>query len=43
VQQAVTLPRWPSEINAESVQVLADLATQDKLISQPPDLSKLLP
>ena len=43
VQKAVTLPRWPSAIAKGSVSTLATLATQDKLIAQPPDLTKLLP
>jgi NitT/TauT family transport system substrate-binding protein len=43
VQQALTLPRWPTEIAQDSVTKLADLAVQDKLISQRPDLTKLLP
>jgi NitT/TauT family transport system substrate-binding protein len=43
VQKAVTLPRWPSDIATSSVTTLATLATQDKLISQAPDLTKLLP
>jgi len=43
VQQAVTLPRWPSQISESSVQELADLAEQDGLITETPDLTELLP
>ncbi len=43
VQEAVTLPKWPSEVTREPVQVLSDLAVQDKLIATAPDLTKLLP
>jgi NitT/TauT family transport system substrate-binding protein len=43
VQKALTLPKWPSDIDKNSVTVLSDQATQDKLITQTPDLSKLLP
>lgn len=39
----LTLPSWPTEVNTASVQKLADLAKQDGLIDQVPDLSKLLP
>ena len=43
VQKDVTLPRWSSDISRDSVTLLADLATQDKLIPAPPDLATLLP
>ena len=43
VQKAVVLPHWPSDIAKDSVTTLATLATQDKLITQTPDLTKLLP
>jgi NitT/TauT family transport system substrate-binding protein len=39
----MTLPSWPTEVNKASVQTLADLAKQDGLIKQVPDLDKLLP
>lgn len=39
----VTLPKWPTTINEESTQKLADLAEQDGLVEQPVDLSALLP
>jgi NitT/TauT family transport system substrate-binding protein len=37
------LPKWPVEINRQSVQTLADLAVQDGLMERPPDLNALLP
>jgi len=43
VQTAMTLPRWPADISEESVALLARLSVQDKLMSQSPDLSTLLP
>jgi len=43
VQKAVVLPHWPSDIDKDSVALLATLATQDKLITESPDLTKLLP
>ena len=43
VAEAAVLPRWPGEINRESVQLLADLAVSDGLISAVPDLDALLP
>ena len=39
----VTLPKWPTTINEESTQKLADLAEQDGLVEKPVDLSALLP
>jgi NitT/TauT family transport system substrate-binding protein len=39
----LTLPKWPTEINRESVQTLADLAVQDGLIAKAPDVNALLP
>jgi NitT/TauT family transport system substrate-binding protein len=39
----LVLPKWPPDINRDSVQTLADLATQDGLLTQPPDLNALLP
>lgn len=41
--EALTLPRWPAEVDAESVQLLADLAVEDGLIEEAPDLEALLP
>ena len=43
VAEAAVLPRWPGEINRESVQLLAELAESDGLISAVPDLDALLP
>ncbi|HET6626189.1 MAG TPA: ABC transporter substrate-binding protein [Nocardioidaceae bacterium] len=39
----VTLPKWPTTINEESTQKLADLAEKDGLVEKPVDLSALLP
>jgi NitT/TauT family transport system substrate-binding protein len=43
VIQELTLPKWPPEINRESVETLATLAVQDGLITEQPDLAALLP
>jgi NitT/TauT family transport system substrate-binding protein len=43
VAEAMVMPRWPTETNEESVQTLADLAVQDGLIDEVPDLETLLP
>jgi len=47
IDQAVagelTLPNWPTQVNRESTQVLADIAVQDKLVTKAPDLDALLP
>lgn len=40
---ALTLPVWPTEINRDSVQRLAELAVEDGLIDEVPDLDNLLP
>ncbi|MPY81192.1 MAG: nitrate ABC transporter substrate-binding protein [Actinophytocola sp.] len=40
---AITLPRWPTEINPEPVQRLADLAVRDGLIGKAPNVRELLP
>jgi NitT/TauT family transport system substrate-binding protein len=39
----LTLPKWPAEINRASVQTLAELAVQDGLVTEQPDLDALLP
>jgi NitT/TauT family transport system substrate-binding protein len=39
----IALPRWPTDINRQSVQTLADLAVGDGLMTKAPDLSALLP
>lgn len=43
VRAAVTLPRWPAEIDRDTVTLLADLAVQDGLLTAVPDLTTLLP
>jgi NitT/TauT family transport system substrate-binding protein len=43
VTDALILPRWPSQIDQDSVQTLADLAVQDGLLTKKPDLKALLP
>jgi NitT/TauT family transport system substrate-binding protein len=43
VRTALTLPTWPAEINRQSVQTLADLATTDGLLTKKPDINALLP
>ncbi|HEV2783441.1 MAG TPA: ABC transporter substrate-binding protein [Actinophytocola sp.] len=37
----VTLPKWPAEVNRESVQKLSELAVGDGLLSKPADLNAL--
>jgi NitT/TauT family transport system substrate-binding protein len=39
----LTLPKWPAQINRQSVQTLADLARGDGLLTKDPDLNALLP
>ena len=39
----LTLPKYPTEINAASLKTLADLAVQDGLIKTAPDTADLLP
>jgi NitT/TauT family transport system substrate-binding protein len=41
--EGLTLPRWPAEINRESVEIMTQLALQDGLLSSEPDLDALLP
>jgi len=43
VAAKLTLPKWPAEINRQSVQTLADLAVGDGLIEKAPDINALLP
>lgn len=43
VAAKITLPKWPSEVNRQSTQTLADLVLQDKLISKAADVPALLP
>ena len=39
----ITLPKWSTEINRESSQVIADLALQDGMITKKADISALFP
>lgn len=39
----VTLPKWPAEINRQSVQTLAELAVTDGLLTKAPEVDALLP
>jgi NitT/TauT family transport system substrate-binding protein len=39
----VTLPKWPAEVNRDSVQTLADLALEDGLLDKKADVDSLLP
>ncbi|MFF0658962.1 ABC transporter substrate-binding protein [Micromonospora tulbaghiae] len=41
--EKITLPAWPTEINRESVQTLADMMLSDGLIKEKVDVSELLP
>jgi NitT/TauT family transport system substrate-binding protein len=41
--QKLTLPKWPAEINKDSLQELADLAKEDGLAANPVDVNALLP
>ncbi|HEU5474084.1 MAG TPA: ABC transporter substrate-binding protein [Actinophytocola sp.] len=37
----MTLPKWPADVNRDSVQKLADLALEDKLLEKPADVDAL--
>jgi NitT/TauT family transport system substrate-binding protein len=37
------LPKWPPDVNRQSVEALADLAVTDGLLKQKPDVAALLP
>ena len=39
----LTLPKFPSEINRDAIETMADLATEDGLLTKPADLDTLLP
>lgn len=39
----INLPKWPTEMNRQSSQVLADLALKDGLVTKKPDIAALLP
>jgi NitT/TauT family transport system substrate-binding protein len=43
VQKTMVLPKWPAEVDRDSVQLLGELATKDGLITEPVDLDSLLP
>ncbi|OLF19148.1 ABC transporter substrate-binding protein [Actinophytocola xanthii] len=43
VRDDLVLPTWPSEIDQESVRLLAELAKDDGLITKPLDVDALLP
>jgi NitT/TauT family transport system substrate-binding protein len=43
VVERVTLPKWPAEVNRDSVQTLADLALEDGLLTEPAKVGELLP
>jgi NitT/TauT family transport system substrate-binding protein len=38
----LTLPKWPAEVNRQSMETLADLAVSDGLINKRPDVAALL-
>jgi NitT/TauT family transport system substrate-binding protein len=43
VRDALVLPKFPAEVNRQSVETLADLAVTDGLLQQKPDIASLLP
>lgn len=43
VIEKLTLPKWPAEVNRDSVQTLADLALEDGLLTDEADVDALLP
>ncbi len=43
VIDAMTMPAWPTEINRESIERLAELSVDDGLLNEVPDLDALLP
>ena len=43
VQKSLVLPKWPTTIDRDSVQLLADLAQKDGVITKQPDVGALLP
>jgi NitT/TauT family transport system substrate-binding protein len=43
VIEKLTLPKWPAEINRDSVEELAELAQEDGLVTNPVDVNALLP
>jgi NitT/TauT family transport system substrate-binding protein len=43
VRKSLTLPKWPTDIDQNSIKHLGDLAVQYGLMTAPADLTKLLP
>ena len=43
IRAAMTLPRWPTQINRASVETLATLGQRDGLFTKAPNVSQLLP
>jgi len=43
VAAKIVLPKWPTDVNRDSVQTLANLAVGDGLMDKAPDLNALLP
>lgn len=43
VAAELTLPKWPTEVNKQSVQELADLAAKEKILDKPLDTTTLFP
>lgn len=43
VIEKLTLPKWPADINRDSLETMADLAVEDGLLKEAPDLNALLP
>jgi NitT/TauT family transport system substrate-binding protein len=43
VIEKVTLPKFPAEINRDSIEAIADLAKEDGLLTNPVDVNALLP
>jgi NitT/TauT family transport system substrate-binding protein len=39
----LTLPKWPTEVSADSFELLADLAVEDGALEEKPDISAMLP
>jgi NitT/TauT family transport system substrate-binding protein len=39
----LVLPKWPTEINTESVETIAELAQQEKVLPKEPDIADLMP
>lgn len=43
VAQQITLPAWPQDVNAQSVQTIADLMREDGLVPEKVDVAAVLP